>query len=64
MQMHAAVARECLGDLVGGAAGAALVGAARAWMASQGVRAPERMAATIAPLPLPPKADAADLTRS
>jgi len=59
MQLHAAVARECLGDLVGGAEGAALVGTARAWMASQGVRAPERMAATIAPLPLPPKAPAA-----
>jgi hypothetical protein len=59
MRLHAAVARECLGDLVGGADGSALVGVARGWMASQGVRAPERMTATIAPLPLPPKAGAA-----
>jgi hypothetical protein len=55
MLLHAAVARECLGERMGGAEGAELVREARAWMASQGVRVPERMAATIAPLPLPPR---------
>jgi serine/threonine protein kinase len=53
MLLHAAVARECLGERVGGAEGAELVRQARAWMDSQGVRAPDRLAATIAPLPLP-----------
>jgi len=56
MQLHAAVARECLGDLLEGAEGAGLAREARAWMSSQGVRAPERLARTVAPLPLPPKA--------
>ncbi|HEY3351931.1 MAG TPA: protein kinase [Polyangia bacterium] len=49
MRLHAEVARRRAGQLRGGAAGAALVAAADAWLASQGVRRPAAMAAMLAP---------------
>jgi eukaryotic-like serine/threonine-protein kinase len=59
MLLHAAVARECLGERVAGVEGVELVREARAWMASQDIRAPDRMVATIAPLALPAMAPGA-----
>jgi hypothetical protein len=49
MRLHAAAARRCLGRLLGGDAGRALVAEAEAWMAGQNVRNPERMTALLAP---------------
>ena len=47
LQSHAARRRR--GQLVGGAEGTALVQAADAWMAGQGVVAPARLTAVLAP---------------
>ncbi len=49
MSGHASAARLQLGKLVGGDAGAALFAAAEAAMSAQGIRAPERFAATLVP---------------
>ncbi|HJZ88292.1 MAG TPA: AAA family ATPase [Polyangia bacterium] len=49
MALHAAVARRRLGELSEGTSGAELVAAADAWMSTQKVRNPARMAALIAP---------------
>ncbi len=51
-QMHliAAVTRRRVGELTGGADGDALIEAADAWMAAQGIRAPVRFTAMVAPL--------------
>src|SRR5712691_816976 len=49
MALHAAVVRRRRGELLGGDAGRNLVAAADAWMASQTIRNPERMAAMLAP---------------
>jgi hypothetical protein len=49
MALYAAAARRRLGELVGGAAGRALVEGADAWMASQQVRNPARMTNLLAP---------------
>jgi eukaryotic-like serine/threonine-protein kinase len=49
MALHAAVARRCEGRLRGGAAGAADVARADAWLASAGVKNPERMVSLLAP---------------
>jgi hypothetical protein len=49
MALHAATARRRRGELVGGDAGRDLVGAADAWMAGQSIKAPQRMAAVLAP---------------
>jgi len=49
MALHAAVARRRRGELMGGDAGRGLVATADAWMASQGIRSPERMTAMLAP---------------
>ncbi len=51
MLLHAAVARLRLGEVLGNDEGNALVGEARAWMTGLGVRAPERFASMLAPLP-------------
>jgi serine/threonine protein kinase len=49
MALHAAVARRCVGSIVGGEEGAGLVRAADAWMSSQCIKKPERMAQLLAP---------------
>jgi hypothetical protein len=49
MQLHAAVARRMLGGLLGGDEGRVQREQADAWMASQAVRSPERIAAMLAP---------------
>ena len=49
MTFHAAVARRRLGQLQGGEPGRSLVDEADAWMNSQGIRSPARMARLIAP---------------
>ena len=49
MGLFAAAARRRLGGLLGGDEGRALVAEADAWMASQGIRNPARMAAMLAP---------------
>jgi hypothetical protein len=49
MALHAVVCRRRRGELLGGDAGRELVAAADAWMAGQGIRRPERMAAMLAP---------------
>jgi hypothetical protein len=49
MAMHAAAARLHLGRLVGGAEGQALVDGALVWFSAQGVVAPTRLAAMLAP---------------
>jgi hypothetical protein len=53
MQLHAAVARLRLGELVGVVEGDELVERARAWMSEQGIVRPDRVAALVAPLPPP-----------
>jgi hypothetical protein len=54
MHMHAAAARQCLGERLGGAEGQALLEAAHAWAASNDVKAPEKLLCTIAPVPISP----------
>jgi serine/threonine protein kinase len=49
MRLHAAAARRCLGRVLGGDEGPALVAEAEAWMAGQGIRNPERMTALLVP---------------
>lgn len=49
MSFHANVARRRLGRLMGGTAGAKMVEDSNAWMASQGVRHPDRLAEIVAP---------------
>jgi serine/threonine protein kinase len=49
MGLHAAAVRRQLGGLLGGDEGLALIAKADAWMTSQGVRNPARMAASTAP---------------
>jgi hypothetical protein len=49
MPLHAAAARRCLGERVGGDEGRALVEAADAWMRSEDVRSPARLATLFAP---------------
>lgn len=49
MGLHAAAARRCLGQLRGGAEGAALVAAADEWMLAQNIRRPDRMAVVLTP---------------
>jgi hypothetical protein len=49
MALHAAAARRCLGAIVRGEEGGALVEAADAWMASEGIVSPARMTAMLAP---------------
>jgi hypothetical protein len=44
------VTRRRLGELVGGPEGAREIAEADAWMASQGVRAPERLARLFLPM--------------
>jgi serine/threonine protein kinase len=54
MHMHAAAARWCLGERLGGAEGQELLDAARAWAASNDVKAPERLLRTVARVPIAP----------
>jgi hypothetical protein len=49
MTLHAAVARRRLGRLVGGMAGARMIGDSDAWMVSNGVREPDRLSEILAP---------------
>jgi hypothetical protein len=49
MALHAASARLCLGVTGNGAGAAELTAGARAWMASESVRAPLKIAAMVAP---------------
>jgi hypothetical protein len=49
MHLHAAAAQLFLGKLAAGAEGAELVARAEAWMAGQGIRDPEKMAALLVP---------------
>jgi eukaryotic-like serine/threonine-protein kinase len=49
MALFEAVARRCLGELQGGEEGRAMAAAAERWMAEQGVKNVERMAAMLAP---------------
>jgi serine/threonine protein kinase len=49
MGLHAAAARRCLGRLKGGDEGRALVASADAWLRSQTVRKPARLAAVFTP---------------
>ncbi len=49
MKLHAAAARRRLGTLLGGEEGRTLASASDAWMASEGVKNPERLVAMIAP---------------
>jgi hypothetical protein len=51
MELHAAVARMRLAELLGAGEGEELEKRARAWMAEQGVVRPDRLAALVAPLP-------------
>jgi hypothetical protein len=49
MALHAAAARRRHGEIVGGDAGRDLVRSADVWMDGQGIKAPERMTAMLAP---------------
>jgi hypothetical protein len=49
MRLHAAAARRCLGQLVGGSEGRTLMACADTWMAGQTILNPARMAAMLAP---------------
>lgn len=49
MELYAAAARHCLGMLIGGDRGQALVESVDAWMAGQNIRNPARMAAMLSP---------------
>jgi tetratricopeptide (TPR) repeat protein len=49
MDLHAAATRRRLGELVGGDEGAAHIGEADAWLATEGVRNPARIAAALVP---------------
>lgn len=49
MGLHAAMARRRLGELDGGAEGGRAVAEADAWLAAQGVGAPERLARLFVP---------------
>lgn len=49
MALHAALAERALAARIGGDAGAERVGAADAWLRSQGVRDPDRLARALAP---------------
>ena len=49
MNLHATLASRRLGKLIGGAEGARAVAEADAWLAAQGVRAPERLARVFMP---------------
>ena len=49
MALHAAAARRCRGELIGGETGHGLVAAADAWMTGQSIKNPERMTAMLAP---------------
>jgi len=49
MALHAAAARRRRGELMGGDAGRELTAGADAWMIGQSVKAPQRMAAVLAP---------------
>ena len=49
MSLHATLARGRLGELAGGAEGARAIAEADAWLAAQGVRAPERFARLFMP---------------
>jgi hypothetical protein len=49
MSLHVMVARRRRGELLGGAAGEALVQQADTWMAGQAIRRPARMADMLAP---------------
>ena len=49
MALHAAVARRCLGQLIGGGAGQALVAQADTFMTAQKIKRPERIVAMLAP---------------
>lgn len=53
MPIYAAAARWRLGELLGGAEGKALIAQGEAWIATQAVRQPARMAAVYAPMPVP-----------
>ena len=49
MALFAAAARRCRGELLGGEPGRALVAEADAWMATQSIKRPDRMARMLAP---------------
>ena len=49
MHLHRAVARRRLGELIGGSEGASRIAASEAWMLSEGIRNPERLAYVFAP---------------
>jgi hypothetical protein len=49
MSLHATLARRRVGELAGGPEGARAIAEADAWLAAQGVRAPERMARLFMP---------------
>jgi hypothetical protein len=49
MALHAAAARRRRGELMGGDAGAELISGSDTWMTAQGIKAPERMTAVLAP---------------
>ena len=49
MSLHAVAARRRRGELMGGDAGRELVSASDTWMTAQAIKAPERMAAVLAP---------------
>jgi hypothetical protein len=50
MRFYAVLARRCLGDLLGGAEGDALVLQADSWMREQGIQNPERMIGSFVPI--------------
>jgi eukaryotic-like serine/threonine-protein kinase len=49
MRLNAAIARRCLGEMIGGAGGNSLIAQADAWMSAQGIQDPVRWAAMYAP---------------
>jgi hypothetical protein len=49
MGLYAAATRRCMGRLVGGDEGAAMVRSADEWMTAQTVKEPARLAAMLAP---------------
>jgi hypothetical protein len=49
MQLYAAASRRCLGKMLGGDEGRALIDAADAWMREEGIAAPARVTAVLAP---------------
>jgi hypothetical protein len=49
MALHLAAARRRRGEIIGGAAGRALVEESNAWMASRAIRNPDRMTVLLAP---------------